>query len=196
MAGPSQYGQPTNVMLYGIVNSGDKDVVMDRLQPFAYLSPLVGQQVYLTTYAGAIGAPATGAQHGRGEPISRAGALPHISTKTARDLARIASSDVVSFFQIRTTGGVASEVPEDATAFTGRSDIFHVLMMGTDRDRLNMVWDSVQELSSTYYLNFETDIRPERVQKAFTPEKWERLVTLKREWDPQNLFKDNFNIKP
>lgn len=196
MAGRAQYGQPTNVMLYGIVDSDDQDLILERLQPFAYLSPLVAQQVYLTTYAGAIGAPASSTQRGQGEPISRAGALPHLTKEISQGLARLLRSDVTSFFQIRTTGGVASAIPEDSTAFSGRSDIFHVLMMGNDRNRLNMVWDSMEELSNNYYLNFDTDIRPERVQAAFSPEKWERLVALKREWDPTNLFKDNFNILP
>ena len=36
----------------------------------------------------------------------------------------------------------------------------------------------------------------ERVQSAFGPEKYARLVALKDQYDPENLFHRNQNIKP
>ena len=45
-------------------------------------------------------------------------------------------------------------------------------------------------------LNFVMDEGNERVQTAFGPEKYARLVALKDEYDPQNLFSRNQNIKP
>lgn len=196
LAGPPRPGQAQVAQLYGVVNSADEATILERLQRFANLAPMAGQQVYLTTYAGAIGAPETGPQHGRGEPIGRSGALARITRKAAEELARLINSGATNFFQIRTAGGAASAVPEDATAFAGRHDIFHVLAMGTNRARIDAAWERLAEHFDGYYLNFETDVAPERVKTAFSAEKWERLVNLKREWDPQNLFKDNFNIEP
>jgi FAD/FMN-containing dehydrogenase len=34
------------------------------------------------------------------------------------------------------------------------------------------------------------------VRAAFGPEKYRRLAAIKGEWDPDNVFKGNQNIKP
>ena len=37
---------------------------------------------------------------------------------------------------------------------------------------------------------------PDRVRAAFGPDKFERLVKIKRQFDPRNLFRINQNIPP
>jgi FAD/FMN-containing dehydrogenase len=47
------------------------------------------------------------------------------------------------------------------------------------------------------FLNFmEVDPTEDRVRAAYPPEEWERLVALKGEHDPHNLFRFNRNIPP
>jgi FAD/FMN-containing dehydrogenase len=87
-------------------------------------------------------------------------------------------------------------VPEDATAYSGRANTFHVVALGNNRARLEAAWSGLSRHFTGYYLNLDTDTNPERIQGVFSAEKWERLVALKREWDPGNLFNDNFNIAP
>jgi FAD/FMN-containing dehydrogenase len=46
------------------------------------------------------------------------------------------------------------------------------------------------------YLNFIGDEGQARVEAGFGREKYARLQALKKEWDPDNLFCHNQNIKP
>ena len=46
------------------------------------------------------------------------------------------------------------------------------------------------------YVNFLMEEGQERVRDAYGPEKYERLQALKRQYDPENLFRLNQNIPP
>jgi FAD/FMN-containing dehydrogenase len=45
-------------------------------------------------------------------------------------------------------------------------------------------------------LNFMNDIDNSRVRATFGADKYDRLVRLKRRWDPDNVFSMNQNIPP
>ncbi len=45
-------------------------------------------------------------------------------------------------------------------------------------------------------MNFLMDEGEERIRHAYGAEKYERLKTLKRTYDPDNLFRLNQNIPP
>jgi Berberine and berberine like len=45
-------------------------------------------------------------------------------------------------------------------------------------------------------LTFSADAGDERVRATFGPKKYARLVALKDEYDPDNLFRLNQNIEP
>ena len=46
------------------------------------------------------------------------------------------------------------------------------------------------------YVNFLGDDGPARIRQAYPGPTWERLVAVKRRWDPTNLFRHNHNIPP
>jgi FAD/FMN-containing dehydrogenase len=46
------------------------------------------------------------------------------------------------------------------------------------------------------YVNFETDLRPERLDDAYPGQTMLRLRELKSRYDPDNVFRDNFNVAP
>jgi len=68
--------------------------------------------------------------------------------------------------------------------------------MGADQADLDTRWDALAEHFDGLYLSFDTDRRPERLDDAFPPSVLTRLRDLKRRHDPDNLFRDNFNIDP
>jgi FAD/FMN-containing dehydrogenase len=51
-------------------------------------------------------------------------------------------------------------------------------------------------VGATYPNFIEPDEGNPRLRQSFGPEKYDRLAALKREWDPDNLFRLNQNIEP
>jgi hypothetical protein len=198
VTGRPQGGQAV-LQMYGVVDSPDPDTVIERLTPFAEIGTLVQQQVVLARYADVLASAADvgpEGHHGYGEPVTRSAYAPHLTPALATELATLLESGLVPFFQLRTMGGAIADVPADATAFAHRTPDFQVTAMGTDRGRLDLAWDALGHHFDGLYLSFETDLRPERLLDAFPPATLDRLRTLKRRYDPDNLFRDNFNIDP
>jgi FAD/FMN-containing dehydrogenase len=103
-------------------------------------------------------------------------------------------------------GGAVARVPDDATPMTQRSVrwITHPFAMWEDPadTDANIAWarnfrrDIAHYASGGVYLNFIGNEGPERVRAAFGEEKYRRLAAVKAEWDPQNIFRGNQNIRP
>ncbi len=104
-------------------------------------------------------------------------------------------------------GGALARVAEDATAF-GQRDAAHNVVVNavwTEDDpdaRGHIAWardffDAVQPHGrDRVYVNFLGEEGPDRVRQAYGTEKYDRLVALKREYDPTNFFRLNQNIPP
>jgi FAD/FMN-containing dehydrogenase len=101
--------------------------------------------------------------------------------------------------------GQATRVAADATAFSLRENMydFDIISQWDDaseddqwRDWTRDYWESVEKFSAEIsYINHLMTDDVERVRPSFGPN-YGRLVKLKREWDPDNLFRLNPNIKP
>jgi hypothetical protein len=105
-------------------------------------------------------------------------------------------------------GGAIANTGEEESAL-GRRDVrwcFHALSMWMEPDQetadAHVAWakelaaDMAPETTTGVYLNFTSDEGDERVRSAYGPAKYPRLVALKDEYDPDNLFHRNQNIKP
>ncbi|MFI7589875.1 LLM class flavin-dependent oxidoreductase [Spongisporangium articulatum] len=187
-------GQPQTAFVMAMVDSADSDTIIERLQPFAQLGPLLQQSVQLTTYAQVMANADLGPQQGAGEPVSRSALVDAITPEVAAGAARLLDSGATHFFSVRALGGAVADVPDDATAFAHRSAAFSIATFGANEARLEAAWRDVAGHSRGLYLSFETSLRPERVGEAFPPATLERLRAVKSRVDPDNLFRDNFAI--
>ncbi len=103
-------------------------------------------------------------------------------------------------------GGAISRVPEDATAMSHRDAPYmaHPIACWDTPDKTDHEVDWVQRFTAAFnpvrtggiYLNFEPGTSEQSVRAGYTQEKYDRLVSLKDEWDPENLFRSNHNIPP
>lgn len=199
VTGRPREGDQFVISLYGLVDNPDPEKVVDHLMPFAELGALVRQEVVMTTYDGVMANAADvgpEGQHGFGEPVSRSAFLPVLTPDFARDAAALLRGGLVYFFELRAMGGAIADAAPEATAFSHRSPDFQIAAMSSSDDRLTASWDSLRHHFDGLYLSFETDQRPERLADAFPGPVLARLRGVKREYDPTNLFRDNFNIAP
>jgi len=101
--------------------------------------------------------------------------------------------------------GAAARVDPRATAFPHRQDAFSVLVLAQWRDpadtEVNIAWaretfESLRpHLSERRYTNFLSADDTGSVRQAFG-ENHERLVAVKRRYDPDNFFHLNHNLDP
>lgn len=192
IAGPPRGGQVV-AQVMAMVDSDDPDTIIERLQPFALLGPLLQQQVQVVPYDAVVQTPPT--RHtSEGEPVTRSGMAEHLTPALAADAARLIRSGATPFFQIRSAGGAVHDVPADATAYAHRSAHFSVLAMGTSRRRIDAIWDAMAHHFDGLYLSFETDRRPERLAEVYPTATLARLRDLKRRYDPEDVFRHNFSV--
>jgi FAD/FMN-containing dehydrogenase len=105
---------------------------------------------------------------------------------------------------IYTLGGAVARVPDADTAVSYRDARHAFIAIGmwddAGRDAENIayvrdLWSAVQPFScGGFYPNYDVDTGA--VKAAFGPTKYERLLALKRKYDPQNFFRLNQNIDP
>jgi FAD/FMN-containing dehydrogenase len=107
--------------------------------------------------------------------------------------------------QLRVLGGAMARVPGDATAYAHRSSRIMVNVAafyeGPDDKPVRQAWvdafsAALLQGDTGAYVNFLGDEGPERVRDAYPGATWDRLVAVKRRYDPGNLFRRNQNIPP
>jgi FAD/FMN-containing dehydrogenase len=103
-------------------------------------------------------------------------------------------------------GGAVSRVGADETAVDHRDALYNFLIVGMWTDAamdaqvigwVRDLWGALQPFSSGgLYVNYEAEHDMGRVQAAYSPAKYARLVAVKTAYDPTNLFRLNQNIPP
>jgi FAD/FMN-containing dehydrogenase len=101
-------------------------------------------------------------------------------------------------------GGAVARVDHDATAAGGRDApySFHIIAGWMDEadDATVMDWartfadDMAAHATGGVYVNLIAEDEAERVATAFSDH--DRVRTLKRQWDPDNTFRNNHNVPP
>jgi hypothetical protein len=103
-------------------------------------------------------------------------------------------------------GGAASRISENDTAVGNRSAPFLFNLIGKwkdprENDRhiryIRELWYALQPFSTGgVYVNFLTEQTSELTRASFGAEVYARLARVKREFDPDNLFRGSHNIPP
>ena len=143
------------------------------------------------------------------------GLLNYWKSSNIRELSDDAIETMVSFMErapsmspmvaIDQFGGAVARVPNDATAFGHRDAAYDLIIAAiwseeSEQDAhvewAKSFWEAMQPYASRdVYVNYLSDEGDERVRAAYGHH-YERLVELKRKYDPKNVFRSNQNIQP
>jgi FAD/FMN-containing dehydrogenase len=129
-------------------------------------------------------------------------AIDHIVSAAA------APTSPLSQVLLRQMGGAIARVPAEDAAFSYREAALILTVPAVwaspNEDPAPHVnwartlWSDLQPASSGggYVNQLDADEGPDRVRDAYAPAAWQRLVALKRRYDPDNVFRLNQNIPP
>jgi FAD/FMN-containing dehydrogenase len=102
-------------------------------------------------------------------------------------------------------GGQTNRVAADATAYPHRDVLYamnvHTRWTDPGEDKKCITWAreffaaSAPHALGSVYINFLTEDESERISQAYG-KNYDRLVEAKNKYDPDNLFRQNQNIKP
>ena len=111
----------------------------------------------------------------------------------------------MSVAQLRVLGGAMARVPVEATAFAHRKRSIMAAAAAIYENPPNTpqheTWANgfaaaLRQGEPGVYVNFVGDEGKARVREAYPGPTWDRLVKVKTQYDPTNLFRHNYNIPP
>jgi FAD/FMN-containing dehydrogenase len=129
---------------------------------------------------------------------------PESAPEVVRILAEVGSAERSPILALRSIGGAASRVAQDATAYAHRSAtlMFATTLVGprpvveAARPALDAVWERLAPHVSGAYANFLTGATDADVAAIFPVATYRRLAAIKRDYDPGNVFSGNHNVRP
>jgi FAD/FMN-containing dehydrogenase len=116
-----------------------------------------------------------------------------------------ASTAMMAVAQLRVLGGAMARVPADATAFAHRDKRIMTNVAAVferpDEAEVHETWvgdfaAALRPADDAAYVNFIGDEGSGAVRSAYPGSTWDRLVEIKRRYDPTNVFRLNQNIPP
>jgi hypothetical protein len=112
--------------------------------------------------------------------------------------------NALSELHVHHLGGAMGRVAADATAFgtRDRTYILNTVARTTGADGFDTVADWARSACAALgpdaasYVNFTGEASEEQVRASYPAATYERLASVKRRYDPTNLFRLNQNIRP
>jgi FAD/FMN-containing dehydrogenase len=201
--------QVGKALVFSVCYSGAPEQAEAVVKPLRQFGPVV-DALKPARYVELQSAQDRGAQPGRGY-YERSGFVTHISPElidVAVDCMQSAEPPGARLVLSGDCSGAFSRVARDATAFWNR-DARSTLIVQSDWDdprdaatsEVNMRWaratfDRLAPYTQGFYVNTMAADDPHQRVRATYGGNYARLVTLKRKYDPTNLFHRNANIDP
>ncbi len=196
----------TEVVIFAFMHAGDVEEGKRLVAPVQQFGKPVGEHAGIN--------PFSAWQQGF-DPLLTPGARNYWKSHNFDELSDEAIDTVIEYagklpseqceIFIALMGGEANRVAADETAYAHRDVNFVLNVHGrwaeADEDEKCISWSRDFFNAATpyamggVYVNFMTEEETDRIGSAYGPN-YDRLVQIKRKYDPSNLFRTNQNIKP
>jgi FAD/FMN-containing dehydrogenase len=199
---PEHHFKPAVIVMF--VFDGEPGAGQAALEPFRRLATPLGELAAPMPYPAVYQFTAEGAKPSASTMRSAffdtldAQAIDTILTEMAA-----APGQDTRFTQIRVLGGALADVPAEATAFAHRDAKVMVTILGAHGENraetdawIDGYFGALAPKANGVYSNFLDDEGEARVRDAYPAGAYDRLVDVKRRYDPSNLFRRNQNIRP
>ncbi len=200
MVMPSFGGNPPSAILMCCFD-GDEEQGKAAIEPLLHLGTVMKQELKVKPYAEVL--EEAHPPHGI-KVIAKNVFVQEFNNELIAEIATICQAPAYPVFQIRSLGGAMNRVPADATAFAHRdSEILLVAASfvpetATEDEifKATEPWRKVAVFGSGVYLNLLSVLDEGDFTEAYPTATFERLTKLKKQYDPNNVFNQNFNIQP
>jgi FAD/FMN-containing dehydrogenase len=114
-------------------------------------------------------------------------------------------SNPASVLFLRSLGGAYGDVAPEATPFPARDATWFAMAGAFDlpgvtddaqRTEVMTAWNAIESRGAGVYGNFTTSTDRTWTERMYAPQALARLAVVKRQWDPDNLFRRNHNVLP
>jgi FAD/FMN-containing dehydrogenase len=198
---PAAHGQLVVMTL--LCYAGDAEAGERAMAPFRALADPIADMVQPMPYAGLF-EPADDMEVV--EESARSLFMDGVDSRAATAIVEQlrATTAPMAVAQLRVLGGAMARVPAEATAFAHRdrrvmAGVGCVYQDAGERPTHEAWADGFAAAlrgGPGVYVNFLSNEGPGRVREAYPGRTWDRLVEVKRRYDPGNLFRLNQNIPP
>ncbi|MEV5555362.1 FAD-binding oxidoreductase [Nonomuraea wenchangensis] len=202
-ANPFAGGPQAPVQVHVAFDGDDPRLAARAIDPLRRLGTVTGDGVALKPYAETLVeglVPPPGIRLVTRSGFAGAQAVPEV----LRVLVAAGAAEGAPLISVRAVGGAVARVPADATAYAHRDAALMVVTMSAGpepvlaaaRPALDALWRDLAPHVDGAYANFLASATEEDVAAVYPAPTYDRLATVKRRYDPENLFARNHNVRP
>ncbi len=194
------------ILVFGLFYAGDPEKGKQELEPVRHFGTPIAEMVGVQPYVG---------WQSAFDPLLTPGARNYWKSHNFREFSDGLIDTVVKYaynlpdeqteLAFALLGGAINRVPVQATAYANRDANWLINVHGRWQNPAsddncvswarNLFRDLTPYASGSVYVNFLTGEETDRVRAAYGPN-YDRLVALKKKYDPNNFFRINQNILP
>ncbi len=197
---PSFGGNPPTAMVT-ICYAGDEAAGKAATAPFESIGVPLHMDIRMKPYSDVLeeAHPPKGI-----EVVVRNAFIDDFSDEAVAAISELYKDGAGPIMQIRSLGGAYGRIPNDETAYAHRRAEVLVVSPSflppevTDaaREAILQPWSNVAVYSSGSYVNLLSTATSDDIAAVYPPSVYDRLALIKAQYDPEDIFSQNYNVRP